>query len=238
MRAAYTWAHGLNDVDTPARGDAAPIQNVYNLHAQWGTAMTNVPQRFSLTAVYELPFGSSRRFIAHTPVVSQVIGHWKVSTVAQFQMGYPYNVSQGDGLNIFSGGQYVTKVGNPNIARGSRTIQKWFNTAAFMTTPQDTLGNAPRASLYAPGQNVWDLSLMRDIPLWERATFTVPRRCTQRLQPSAVFRPGNIHDQHQNLWYGHRCSGPAHAAPRRPPQILKRAQQQISQHTKGQRKNA
>jgi hypothetical protein len=172
MRAAYTWAHGLNDVDTPARGDAAPIQNVYNLHAQWGTAMTNVPQRFSLTAVYELPFGSSRRFVAHTPVVSHVIGHWKVSTVAQFQMGYPYNVSQGDGLNIFSGGQYVTKVGNPNIARGSRTIQKWFNTAAFMTTPQDTLGNAPRASLYGPGQNVWDLSLMRDIPLWERATFT------------------------------------------------------------------
>ena len=172
MRAAYTWAHGLDDVDAPSRADAAPIQNVYNLHAQWGTAMTNVPQRFSLTAVYELPFGSSRRFIAHTPVVSQVIGHWKVSTVAQFQMGYPYNVSQGDGLNIFSGGQYVTKVGNPNIARGSRTIQKWFNTAAFMTTPQDTLGNAPRASLYAPGQNVWDLSLMRDIPLWERATFT------------------------------------------------------------------
>jgi hypothetical protein len=162
-RAAYTWAHGLNDVDAPARADAAPIQNVYNLHAQWGTAMTNIPQRFSLTAVYALPFGSGGRFVPHTPVVSQVIGHWKVSTAAQFQKGYPYNVSQGDGLNIFSGGQYVTKVGNPAIALGSRTIQKWFNTAAFTTTPQDTLGNAPRASLYGPGQNVWDLSLMLDI---------------------------------------------------------------------------
>jgi hypothetical protein len=172
VRAAYTWAHGLNDVDAPARGDAAPIQNVYNLHAQWGTAMTNIPQRFSLTAVYALPFGSGGRFVPHAPVVSQVIGHWKVSTVAQFQKGYPYNVSQGDGLNIFSGGQYATKVGNPDLARGSRTIQKWFNTAAFTTTPQDTLGNAPRASLYGPGQNVWDLSLMRDIPLWEHATFT------------------------------------------------------------------
>jgi hypothetical protein len=172
VRAAYTWAHGLNDVDAPARADAAPIQNVYNLRAQWGTAMTNIPQRFSLSAVYALPFGSGSRFVAHTPVVSQVIGHWKVSTVAQFQMGYPYNVSQGDGLNIFSGGQYSTKVGNPTLARGSRTVQKWFNTAAFVTTPQDTLGNAPRASLYGPGQNVWDLSLARDVPLGERATFT------------------------------------------------------------------
>jgi len=172
VRAAYTWAHGLNDVDAPARADAAPIQNVYNLHAQWGTAMTNIPQRFSLTAVYALPFGSGGRFASNTPVVSQVIGHWKVSTVAQFQKGYPYFVSQGDGLNIFSGGQYVTKGGNPDIARGSRTVQKWFNTAAFATTPQDTLGNAPRAALYGPGQNVWDLGLMRDIPLGERATFT------------------------------------------------------------------
>ena len=173
VRAAYTWAHGLDDVDAPSRADSVFVQNYYNLHAQWGTAMTNIPQRFSLTAVYALPFGSGGRFASHAPVVSQVIGHWKVSTVAQFQMGYPYNISQGDGLNIFSGGQYATKVGHPNIAHGSRTVQKWFNTAAFTTTPADTLGNAPRASLYGPGQNVWDLSLMRDIPLWEHATFTV-----------------------------------------------------------------
>jgi hypothetical protein len=143
VRAAYTWAHGLDDVDAPSRADAVFVQNYYNLHAQWGTAMTNIPQRFSLTAVYALPFGSGGRLASHAPVVSQVIGHWKVSTVAQFQMGYPYNISQGDGLNIFSGGQYATKVGNPNIARGSRTVQKWFNTAAFTTTPADTLGNAP-----------------------------------------------------------------------------------------------
>jgi hypothetical protein len=172
VRAAYTWAHGLDDVDAPARADATPVQNYYNLHAQWGTALTNIPQRFSLSAVYALPVGSGGRFIPHTPVVSQVIGHWKVSTVAQFQMGYPYFVSQGDGLGIFSGGQYVTKVGNPNIARSSRTVPRWFNTAAFTTTPVDTLGNAPRASLYGPGQNVWDLSLMRDVPIREHATFT------------------------------------------------------------------
>jgi Carboxypeptidase regulatory-like domain len=173
VRAAYTWAHTLDDVDGPARADATPIQNAYNLHAQWGTAMTSIPQRFSLSAVYALPVGSGGRFLLHTPVISQAIGHWKVSTVAQFQVGYPYNVSQGDQLQIYSGGQYVTKVGNPNIARGSRTVAKWFNTSAFALTPQDTLGNAPRASLYGPGQNVWDISLMRDIPLWEHAAFTL-----------------------------------------------------------------
>jgi hypothetical protein len=172
VRAAYTWAKALDDADAPARADAAPVQNVYNLHAQWGTAMTNVPQRFSLSAVYELPFGSGGRWMNSTPVLSQAIGHWKISTVAQFQRGYPYFITQSNTLGLFSGGQYVTKVGNPDLSRSDRTKQRWFNTDAFQITPQDVLGNAPRAALYGPGQNVWDISLMRDVPLGERATFT------------------------------------------------------------------
>jgi hypothetical protein len=172
VRGAYTWAHALDDVDGPARSDAAPIQNVYNLHAQWGTAMTNIPQRFSLSAVYALPVGSGGRLLSHTPVVSQVIGHWKVSTVAQFQKGLPAFITQTSQLGTFSGGQYVTQVGNPNIQRGSRTVRKWFNTSAFAVTPANTLGNTPRAAFYGPGQNVWDISLMREVPIRERAALT------------------------------------------------------------------
>ncbi len=172
LQAAYTYAHTLDDVDGPSRADAAPTQNVYDLHQQWGTAMINIPQRFALSLVDALPVGSGGKFLVHIPVVSQAIGHWKASTIAQFQVGYPYNISQGDTLGIFSGGQYATKAGNPNIAHSSRAVQQWFNTDAFTTTAPDMLGNAPRASLYGPGQNVWDISLMRDIPLWERLRFT------------------------------------------------------------------
>jgi hypothetical protein len=135
--------------------------------------MTNIPQRFSFSSVYALPVGAGGRFLPHSPVISQAIGHWKVSTVAQFQKGYPYFITQGNELGTFSGGQYVTEVGNPNIARGSRTVEKWFNTSAFSITPPDTLGNAPRAALYGPGQNVWDISLMRDIPVREHSAFTI-----------------------------------------------------------------
>jgi Carboxypeptidase regulatory-like domain len=171
VRAAYTWAHLLNDVDG---GTLTPqLQNYYNLHAQWGTAKTSVPQRLSVDAVYALPVGSDGRFLHSTPVLSQVIGHWKVSTIAQFQVGIPYSVTQGDGLGVFSDGQFVTQTGNASIPRGSRTLARWFNTSAFSITPTDTLGNGPRASFFGPGQNMWDFSLMRDIPLWEHAAFTL-----------------------------------------------------------------
>jgi len=66
----------------------------------------------------------------------------------------------------------VTQVGNPNLSRGSRTVAQWFNPAAFAITPAGVLGTAPRAALYGPGQNVWDLSLLRDIPIHERMKFT------------------------------------------------------------------
>jgi hypothetical protein len=171
--AAYTYAKQMDDVDPAARGDAVGIQNEYNLHAQWGTAMTDIPQRLSITGVYAIPLGSGGKLLATTPVVSQILGHWRVSTVASFQVGYPYNVSQANTTGLFSSAQYVTKVGDPQISRSSRTLEKWFNTGAFQITPQDTLGNAPRASLFGPGQNVWNIALMRDIPVKERLTFTL-----------------------------------------------------------------
>jgi hypothetical protein len=171
VNAAYTWAHLLNDVDG---GTLTPqLQNYYNLHAQWGTAKTNVPQRLSISGVYALPVGSGGKLLNSTPVLSQAIGHWKVSTVAQFQVGVPYSVTQGDGLGIYSDGQFVTQTRNASIPRGSRTLAKWFDTGAFSITPNNTLGNGQRASFYGPGLNMWDISLMRDIPLWEHAAFTV-----------------------------------------------------------------
>ncbi|MGO4515285.1 carboxypeptidase regulatory-like domain-containing protein [Terriglobus sp. 2YAB30_2] len=173
VRAAYTWARSLDDVDGPSRANAVGVQNYYDLRAQWGTAMNNIPQRFSLSAVYAFPVGAGGKYLQSVPVLSQVIGHWKVSTVAQFQKGYPYFITQANQLGIFSGAQYVTKAGDPNISRGSRTVQKWFNTSAFAITPANTLGNSPRAALYGPGQNVWDLSLMREIPIRERVVFAL-----------------------------------------------------------------
>ena len=59
--AAYTYQKQMDDVDAAARADAVPNQNTYNLHAQWGTDMTDIPQRFSLTAVYGLPIGAGSK---------------------------------------------------------------------------------------------------------------------------------------------------------------------------------
>ena len=77
----------------------------------------------------------------------------------------PSSVALGPVGEPITSGQYTTKAGNPTIARSNRSVQEWFNTNAFTVTPQNQFGNAPRASLWGPGQNEWDLSLMRTFPL-------------------------------------------------------------------------
>lgn len=85
---------------------------------------------------------------------------------------HPYFVSLGDGLNIFSGGQYVTKVGNPDIARGSRTVQNGTEVVQYRGrynhssrhSRQRTTSGALRLRPECMGSQ----PDARDIPLWER----------------------------------------------------------------------
>jgi len=168
---SYTWAKSMDDVDAAARADAVAVQNVYNLNAQYGIAGIDIPQRFTTAFVYDLPFGAGGKLARGIPVLSYILGHWEASGLVQMQDGYPYNVTQANTLGLFSGAQYATTVGNPNLPRGNRTVQEWFNPAAFAITPQDQLGNTARASFFGPGQNNFDLSVQRIFPIKERLRF-------------------------------------------------------------------
>ncbi len=169
--AGYTWAKTMDDVDAAARADAVANQNVYNLRAQYGVGMTDIPQRFTFTWVYNLPFGSGGKVARGVPGLSYAIGHWQVSGVYQAQVGYPYNVTQTNTLGLYSPIQYPNAVGNPNPS--NRSIAEWFNPKAFAIAPQDALGDAPRASFFGPGQNNWNIAIARIFPIREQLNFRI-----------------------------------------------------------------
>jgi hypothetical protein len=164
----YTWSKAMDDVDGPARANAVANQNVYNLRSQYGIAMLDIPQRVTLAFVYNLPFGAGGQLKTGMRVPDQIVGHWQLTGNASFQIGYPYNVTQTNTLGLFSSIQYPNLVGNPN---GNKSIGEWFNTSAFAIAPQDTLGNAPRASFFGPGLNIWNIAIGRSFPLGEHFVF-------------------------------------------------------------------
>jgi hypothetical protein len=169
---SYTYAKTLDDVDAAARSDAVAVQNVYNIHTQWGVAGIDIPQRFSAAYVWQVPIGAGGMVAANVPVLNQLIGHWEFSGVTQFQIGYPYDVTQTNYTGLFSAAQYPSTTNvSPHLV--NPIVKQWFNPAAFIQTADDTFGDVSRCALFGPGQNNFDISLSRNFPIKERFTFQV-----------------------------------------------------------------
>ncbi len=55
--------------------EGAAYSDFYNRRADWGPTGNDVRHRFALSSVYELPFGTGRKFLANSPV-RYVVGGW------------------------------------------------------------------------------------------------------------------------------------------------------------------
>jgi len=131
---------------------------------------TNVPQRFVLSLVYELPFGKGKRFDPHNGFANGFVGGWQAQSIITIQKGLPVLVS-GASNNLASrpnaDGQPFT-VSNPNQ-------YEWFNTAAFVNPPNYTFGNVSRAlpDVSNPGFFNCDFSLIKNNRIKERANLQI-----------------------------------------------------------------
>ena len=89
-------------------------------------------------------------------------------------------------------------LGNPN---------QWFNPAAFLAPPNDSgfYGNLGRDTLIGPGLATWDLSLLKDTRIREKAQPAVSRGVFQRPEPRQFqyAQRGGVH-AHRRLADGRR----------------------------------
>ena len=83
------------------------------------------PHRFTMTAVYQLPFGKGQQFLASAPrALDLLLGGWQAAATYEFQPGPLVDFG-----NLFYYGNGVNEVANV-----SRTWDAWFNTANFERT--------------------------------------------------------------------------------------------------------
>jgi len=69
--------------------------------------------------------------------------------------------------NAFAGFgvQRPNLTGDPTLDADERSVSRWFNTAAFSTAPQFTLGSASRNPVRGPGYRNLDVAVMRRLRL-------------------------------------------------------------------------
>src|SRR6266478_1882715 len=101
--AHYTWSAFIDTMSEPfnpsVRGEVAIAQNSFNTRADRARSTYDRPHRFSVNAVYELPFyrsqaGALRRFL----------GGWQVAGFLTLQSGTPFGVLNGSDPTAALGG--------------------------------------------------------------------------------------------------------------------------------------
>lgn len=197
LRGAYTWSKALDDGDslnaTTSGGEPALVSNPFDIKADWGLANYNVTSAGAVNGIWDLPFGRGK-----------VFGGWSINSILTLQSGFPftpqlsYNPSNnGDTKNpvrpfvnpAFTG---PVIIGSPN---------EWFNPAAFLAPPNGSgfYGNVGRDTLIGPGLVDWDVSLLKDTRIYERADvqfraelFNVLNHPNFNTPNAVVFTPSGV----------------------------------------------
>jgi hypothetical protein len=145
----YTLANGEVEAWTP--WDRTIVERFTN--------PTEVKHRYVLTATYELPFQFGNQIVRH------VLGDWQVNASGWWQSGLPFDITNQNAAVNNGGGDRPNLVGDPELPSGERTIDRWFNTAAFERQAAFTAGNTPRNLLTGPSQRRLDMSFFKNVDL-------------------------------------------------------------------------
>jgi hypothetical protein len=176
ITSVYTWAKSLDDKSAAAGigqgANAAGWQGFLNNHdpaRDYGPSDFNVGQRFVTSFVYQLPVGRGKRVLGDAgKALDLVVGGWQLTGVVTFQQGFPMSIIAGDttGLLDSFGLNRSDKVGNNSGFH--KSLNEWFNTAAYAQPAPNEFGNSGRNIITMPGINNWDVGILKDFSFTER----------------------------------------------------------------------
>lgn len=162
---SYTIAKNLSDLTN--------ADNAYNRQAERSYAQFDVPQRLSVTATWELPFGKGRRFLTNMSRPLELLaGGWMLSTFQVYQAGFPLSFSLARATAGANSGR-PNVIGDPSQGVSGPIVSRlrnYFNTAAFAQPADFTYGNAGPyiGTVRSPGMNNANATLAKDFRLLER----------------------------------------------------------------------
>lgn len=160
--ASYTYAKALTNGVSGFGGDPGIVYFpvVDDEDADVGSSNTDLRHNFSLSALYQLPFGNGRPIGGNlTGLADAIVGGWSANVIFIAQTGYPL------GMNM-ANNQSGTAFGNrpDRICDGAiddPTVNRWFDTGCFVAPAVGVLGNAARTTLFGPGRWNADMAVSK-----------------------------------------------------------------------------
>jgi Carboxypeptidase regulatory-like domain len=143
----------------------------------YGPPPYDVRHNFSLSAVYQLPFGEQRKFGQNwNRALKAVLGGWSVNTIFQAHTGLALTVIDFADQSLQT--PHHATMNFPNRAcngaiPGAGVDDAWIDVACFPRAPVGQLGDAGAGILYGPGYWNWDLALDKDVHINAKRYLTV-----------------------------------------------------------------
>ena len=146
------------------------------------------------------PSDAGRQFLANAPrVLDLALGGWQANWIAIMESGQYFtpSFSGADPSNTNTTSGRPDRLRDGNLPTGERTLERWFDTAAFAVPRPGTYGNTAQYALEGPGLHVHNLTVSKNFKIRERINFTFMYGCPERIQS-----PDLCHTRREHLRAG------------------------------------
>ncbi len=159
----------LGDNTDGGQPDQQP-ENPFRSDLDKGRSHDTTGLRWNSSWVFELPFGAGRKFLGSSNrALTAVVSGWDISGILTLQSGFWFHPVNGfvDNSGTGVGRTRPNRARDGNLPEDQRTLNRWFDTAAFQLPPLNTFGTSGRRVLEGPGVIVWDLGIFRRFQIKE-----------------------------------------------------------------------
>ncbi|HEY4053498.1 MAG TPA: TonB-dependent receptor, partial [Terriglobales bacterium] len=216
FQASYTYGHSIDN--GPAPFNLGHINNdnpqdPRNLRAEVASSDNDIRHNFIFSGLYRLPIGHGQAFFGNWSRPAELLlGGWQINSVFNAQTGTPVNVIRSSNGDKFYSGLRPDLVGDPTLPKSQRTLDHYFNTAAFSSSRFDTCdtsatpgcnflpGTAGRNLITGPGYINLNFSLFKEFGITERAKLQTRLETFNTLNTPHFQNPGG--DQSNPLQFG------------------------------------
>jgi hypothetical protein len=159
----YAWSHSIDDGNDFNLG--ARVQNPRRRDLDRGNSQFDYRHRMTASFVYELP-----SFVQSSSRAARlVLNGWQTNGIVTLESGQPFTVSaRGDPANTGGVDQRADRLANGVLSGSERTLDRWFDTSAFVNPRPFTYGNSGRFILRQAGTKLVDFGLFKNFHLDDR----------------------------------------------------------------------
>jgi hypothetical protein len=194
MTAGYMWSHAINDGSLGSGTEDDFPENVSCRRCERASSDQDARQSFSVSSVYELPFGPGKSFLHAPGVLGSVFGGWELTGVAGGRTGLPVNITVDRSAAVMPDGNSANQ--RPNVLPGvsltpslGSTPLQWINPAAFAVPSAESWGNLGHNAFRGPALWQIDTALQRRIALRERLALELRGECFNLLNRAQYGNP-------------------------------------------------